>query len=158
VSSAATGQIDTGRIAGSRFDLVSRHEPDGEFRETWCICESGRWRTVFMAPGASLLAAEAPEEIWGWQIGQWPRLRGGRGPETWGEGRHAAISAPLVMACLPEPLDSWVVEATALGLYRIERELDAAPAQQQESLRANQRALEAQLAECTTSDGPDGAA
>jgi hypothetical protein len=158
VSPAATDQIDTGRIAGSRFDLVWRLEPDGDFRETWCICESDRWRTVFMGPGASLLAAEAPEEIWGWQIGQWPRLRGGRGSETWGEGRHAAVSAPLVIACLPEPLEGWVVEATVLGLNRIELELDAAPAQQQENLRARQRALQAQLAECATSDGPTGAA
>jgi hypothetical protein len=150
--------IDTARIVGSRFDLVSRHEPDGEFRESWCICESDAWRTVFMAPGASLLAAEAPEEMWGWQIAQWPRLRGRRGTYSWGEGTHAPISAPVVMACLPELLQSWVVEATALGLYRMEQELESAPAQQQERLRAQERALEAQLVECTTSDEPAGAA
>jgi hypothetical protein len=159
VSSVSRDQtIDSGRIAGSRFDLVSRHEPDGRFHETWCICESDRWRTVFMAPGATLLAAEAPEEIWGWQIGQWPRLSGGRGPGTWGEGIHAAISAPVVMACLPEPLQIWVVEATVLGLDRMELELEVAPAEQKESLRIHQRALQAQVAEWTTSDGTAGAA
>jgi hypothetical protein len=50
-----------------------------------------------------------------------------------------------------------VVEATVLGLDRMELELEVAPAEHQESLRA-QRALRAQVAEWTTSDGPAGAA
>ena len=98
------------------------------------------------------------KKLWGWQIGQWPRLRRGRGPGGWGEGIHAAISAPVVMACLPEPLKLWVVEATVLGLDRLAQELEVAPTEQQEGLRARHRALETQVAEWTTSDGPVGAA
>jgi hypothetical protein len=62
------------------------------------------------------------------------------------------------MACLPEPLQIWVVEATVLGLDRMELELEVAPAEQKESLRIHQRALQAQVAEWTTSDGTAGAA
>jgi hypothetical protein len=150
-----SAEIDTSRIAGSRFDLVWRFEQDGTYSESWCICESERWRTVFMAPGATLLAAEAREERWGWQIGQWPRLGGERSLETWGEGRHAPVSAPLVIACLPEAIRGWVVDATILGLERLKQELTIAPAQEREHLRGVKRAIEAQLAECAdgTADG-----
>jgi hypothetical protein len=153
-TSAQDQTIDTSRIAGSRFELVWRFDPDGVFSESWCICESERWRTVFMAPGSTLLEAEAPEERWGWQIGQWPRL-GDRGPASWGEGRHAAVSAPLVMACLPTPLQGWVVDATVHGLDRLEEQLTFAPVQEREHLHTTKRAIEAQLIECT--DGQEDA-
>jgi hypothetical protein len=139
--------IDTSRIAGSRFDLVWRFDPDGVYSESWCICESERWRTVFMAPGATLLAAEAAEERWGWQIGQWPRL-GERDPASWGEGRHAAVSAPLVLACLPAALQGWVIDATVHGLDHLEEQLTVAPVGESEHLHAMKRAIEAQLLEC----------
>src|SRR3954447_13582128 len=75
-----SARIHTSRIAGSSFDLVSRYSPDGEFQESWCVCESQRWRTVFMSPGGTLLDANAPEEKWGWQVAQWRRARGVSGP------------------------------------------------------------------------------
>ena len=140
--------IDTSRLAGSGFDLVWRYDQDGTLSESWCICESERWRTVFMAPGATLLEAEAPDERWGWQIGQWPRRGGGRGLDTWGEGRHATVSAPLVIACLPESIKRWVVDATILGLERLEQQLTVAPTGEREHLRGMKRAIEAQLSEC----------
>jgi hypothetical protein len=138
-------RIHTSRIAGSSFDVVSRYSPDGEFQESWCVCQSERWRTVFMSPGGTLLEANAPEEKWAWQIAQWRLAKGVSGPARWVDGAQAAVPAPVVVACLPVGLRPWVGEATQVGLALIRRALKEAEG---EGLLRQKSALEAQLEEC----------
>jgi hypothetical protein len=59
------------------------------------------------------------------------------------------------MACLPTPLQGWVVDATVHGLDRLEEQLTFAPLQEREHLHTTKRAIEAQLTEC--SDGQEDA-
>jgi hypothetical protein len=148
IDSSSSLKIDLTYVTDSRYDVVQRYSGEGKFQETWCICEGLERRTVFMGPGAILLAAEAPEERWGWQVGQWRRTwRSGHRewPWPWTDGAHAAIPAATVLASMPPTLEVWVVEATQAGVMLVERELDCAPPEEQAFLHRRLRMLTAEL-------------